>query len=104
MISRSILRAARSSAPVTRASSQNITSSLLQSSQFTRSARTAGWSASIPQLSSSRWYSDAAPEKPAEAAKDGTAGQDAVETLKKDLEAKTKEVADLKVDFPSPLV
>jgi hypothetical protein len=95
MIQRSLLRASRS--VNTKLPSRTFTS-LRTASPFLRSQSISPSSLRI----ASRWYSDAAPAKeeakPDEAAKTESTE---VETLKKDLEAKNKEIIDLKVCPPS---
>jgi hypothetical protein len=103
MLSRNIVRASSSSIRALRTQPQKPFSSFVRPSSFL-SARSAA-----PPLStrlSSRWYSDAAESKPAakgedavkdEATKSASPQAAEVEALKKDLEAKNKEVIDLKV-------
>lgn len=95
MIQRSLLRASKA---------VNIRLPLTSSTSFT-SLRTASpllRPQTIAPSSSriaSRWYSDAAPEKKEEAKPDQPPKSESteVESLKKDLEAKNKEIIDLKV-------
>jgi hypothetical protein len=101
MLSRAAFRTARASNHITRMPARSPATSLLRTtSSYLRTNTSSPWISALP-FSLSRSYSDAAQAKPTEEgtpAKDDQSAQSGeVETLKKDLEAKNKEVVDLKV-------
>jgi hypothetical protein len=93
MIQRNLLRASKSLG--TTLPNRTLTAPLRHSSPFIRSPAIQSPFSRV----ASRWYSDAAEAKPAkgEGDKPAAEGPSEVETLKKSLEAKNKEVVDLKV-------